>query len=249
MNHEQTFGGLWTTRESIVTNLFDELQFDRDGLIPAIAQDAESGQVLMVAFMNREALRETLATGFAHYYSRSRQRLWKKGEESGHVQRVHEIRVDCDADALLLTVAQEGVACHTGNRSCFFRSLDGHGRPLDGMEARPVDPDAVTGPSAAILAAVYRCICDRKRDRPSGSYVVSLLDKGRGQVLKKIGEEATEVVLAAQGGGEREIVYETADLLFHLLVLLADRGIPLEQIWVELGRRVGKQKAEYGKGE
>lgn len=221
------------------------VRFDKEGLIPAIAQDAEGGQVLMVAYMNAEALRKTLESGFAHYYSRSRRRLWKKGEESGHLQRVKEIRLDCDGDALLLRVEQEGVACHLGYRTCFFRRV---GETLEGsppVEGQVVDPQAVYGPSSQVLEEVYQTIMHRKRERPRGSYVASLMEQGEGHVLKKIREEASELLRAAKDGRQAEVIYELADLWFHCLVLLGLQEIPLGQLWREFEGRMGRKKADY----
>ncbi len=222
-----------------------DLRFDASGLIPAIAQDAEDGQVLMHAYMDREALSRTLETGLAHYYSRSRRRLWQKGEESGHVQRVRAILYDCDADTLLLKVEQVVAACHTGHRSCFYRQLSAPGgTPAEAPERR-FDPAAVYA-GLGILAEVFGVIQDRKRRRPEGSYVASLFAKGPDQVLKKVGEEAAEVLLASKSEDRGQIIYEMADLWFHSLVLLAQYGIRPEEIAQELGRRVGKAKSEYG---
>jgi phosphoribosyl-ATP pyrophosphohydrolase/phosphoribosyl-AMP cyclohydrolase len=194
--------------------------------------------------MNAEALARTLETGLAHYYSRSRQRLWRKGEESGHVQRVREILYDCDGDTLLLKVDQEVAACHTGNRSCFFREL-----PIAGVASREAadgrfDPKAVYA-GLGILADVYGVILDRKVHAPEGSYVASLLAKGRDEILKKILEESAEVLTASKDGDRGQLIYEMADLWFHTLVLLADHDIRPEEIAQELGRRFGKRKADY----
>jgi len=215
------------------------LRFDANGLIPAVAQDAETGQVLMLAYMDREALARTQETGFAHYYSRSRQRLWKKGEESGHVQRVREIRYDCDGDALLLTVEQTGAACHTGNRSCFYRRV---------AAETPHAPAPATA-GLHVLLDVYQVILRRKAQPLEGSYVASLLAKGQGQVLKKVLEEATEVILASRDNDRGQIIYEMADLWFHSLVLLAQHGIGPVEIARELARRAGRRKSEYAGSE
>jgi len=220
-------------------------KFDKDGLIPVIAQDAEKGQVLMVAYMNEEALRKTLESGFAHYYSRSRGRLWKKGEESGHLQRVKEIRLDCDGDVLLLRVEQEGAACHLGYRSCFFRRVGGALQASPPVEGQVFEPRAVYGSSSKVLEEVYQTIMHRKRERPRGSYVASLLEKGRDHILKKIGEETSELLLAAKGGRREEIIYELTDLWFHCLVLLGLLDISLGKVWEELQGRMGKKKADY----
>ena len=221
-----------------------DLRYDASGLIPAIAQDAENGQVLMLAYMNAEALARTLETGLAHYYSRSRQRLWRKGEESGHVQRVRAILYDCDEDALLLRVDQIVAACHTGNRSCFYRELPS---PLKGgaeSADRRFDPAAVYS-GLGILAEVYGVILDREARRPGGSYVASLFADGVDRIRKKIGEEAAEVLTASKNADRAQVIYETADLWFHTLVLLAHHAIRPEEIAQELGRRFGKQKPDY----
>jgi len=220
----------------------ENLRFDVNGLIPAIAQDAGDGQVLMHAYMNAEALARTLETGLAHYYSRSRGRLWRKGEESGHVQRVRAILYDCDEDTLLLKVDQEVAACHTGHRSCFYRSLPGApgGEPAE--TARRFDPETVYA-GVGILPEVYGVIQDRKSRRPEGSYVASLFAKGADQILKKFAEESAEVLLAAKAGNREQVVYEMADLWFHSLVVLAGQDIRPEEIARELGRRFGKQKS------
>lgn len=223
------------------------LKFDKKGLIPAIAQDAKTGQVLMTAYMTRETLRRTVETGFVHYYSRSRRRIWKKGEESGHVQRVREIRLDCDGDALLLQVEQDRAACHLGYRTCFFRRVKGDLKASAPVLQQVFRPEAVYGPSSQVLDAVYQTILMRKKKPPPGSYVASLLQEGKAKILRKIAEEASEVILSAKRGRRQEIVYEVADLWFHTLVLLGASGIPLDRLWREFQGRVGKRKGEYAK--
>ena len=203
-----------------------ELKWDAAGLIPAVVQEAETGEVLMVAWMDREALRQTLATGSTHFWSRSRRVLWRKGETSGHVQHVDAVFADCDRDTLLVQVHQEGVACHTGARSCFHARLAGDGAPAAGA------------PGPAVLEVVERVIQSRKAERPAGSYVVQLLERGESQICRKIGEEATEVITAALGGeGDARVISEVADLWFHSMVLLGHRGIPLRRVFAELARR------------
>jgi phosphoribosyl-ATP pyrophosphohydrolase/phosphoribosyl-AMP cyclohydrolase len=198
----------------------DELKFDERGLIPAVIQAAETGEVLMVAYMDREAVQSTLSSGLTHFWSRSRQAPWRKGETSGHSQHVEGVYADCDADTLLVQVHQDGVACHTGARSCFFNTLQG---------------DA---PAASMLERIERIVSDRKTSPTSGSYVAGLLAKGEAAVCRKIGEEAVEVVTAALGGeGEARVVEEVADLWFHTLVLLGERGIALREVMEELARR------------
>ncbi len=210
----------------------DDLRWDPQGLIPALVQEAETGELLMLAWMDRRALTETLETGLAHFWSRSRQALWQKGETSGHRQHVEAIYADCDRDALLLLVHQEGVACHTGSRTCFFNKIrDGSpgGRAFEGP---------------GILDLVERVIQSRKAEPTPGSYVASLLQKGEAQICRKIGEEASEVVTAALGGeGDRRLVEEVADLWFHTMVLLGGRGISLRRVFEELGRRHAKKTA------
>lgn len=205
----------------------DELKWDAAGLIPAVVQETATGEVLMVAWMDRAALEETLRTGSGHYWSRSRQALWRKGETSGHVQHVDGLYTDCDRDTLLVQVHQEGVACHTGARTCFFTRLG------DGAERARA---SAAGPE--FLEVLERTIEARKVDRPVGSYVARLFDKGDAFICRKIGEEATEVVTAALGGeGPDRVVAEVADLWFHSLVLLSSRGIPLRRVFAELAQR------------
>ena len=211
----------------------EDLHFDEHGLIPAVVQEADTGEVLMVAWMNRRALDATLTTGLSHFWSRSRGQLWRKGETSGHTQHVERLYADCDGDVLLVQVHQEGVACHTGHRTCFFTALSGAGA------------DA-TAP-ANMLDRLERTIEARKSAPASGSYVAGLLAKGEAAVCRRIGEEASEVITAALGGeGDRRVVEETADLWFHTLVLLAARGIRFREILEELARRHQARQATRG---
>jgi len=199
-----------------------ELKYDKDGLIPAIAQDIFTGRVLMLAYMNEQSLKLTLESGFAHYYSRSRQKLWKKGEESGHLQSIKSIKYDCDADTLLLQVEQTGNACHTGEYSCFYNDL---------YKAEEI-PSGVD-----VLRELYEVILDRKENPKEGSYTNFLFTKGIDKITKKVGEEACEIIIAAKNNSKEEICYETADLMYHLFVLLAQQNIPLEDIYKELKNR------------
>ena len=192
------------------------LVFDGAGLLPVIAQDRASGDVLMLGWANAEALRRTAETGLAHFWSRSRSALWKKGETSGHELRVVEVRTDCDRDAVLYVVEPAGPACHTGTRTCF------------GEES----PTA-----AGMLEELARVVAERARAGGEGSYTARLLAQGQDQVLKKIGEEATEVVLAAKGQTDDRLAEETADLLYHVLVALHQRGLPLRRVMDVLRRR------------
>ena len=217
-------------------SLIEQLKFDENGLIPAITQDAETGEVLMMAWMNTEAVAQTLATGKVHYYSRSRQKQWMKGESSGHVQLVKEIRFDCDNDCLLIRIDQQGAACHTGQKSCFYRVWDGD---VQETGEKLVDAASVYA-RQDILEALYNIIQERRQLADGEkSYVKSLFDKGLDKILGKIGEEATETAIAGKGGDKDEVVYEVADLVFHVLVLLGYYDLPPERIYAELRRRFG----------
>jgi len=197
-------------------------------LIPAIVQDVNTKEVLMLAYMNEEALRRTLETKRSWFWSRSRQELWCKGETSGNKQFVKEVRYDCDEDAILLLVEQVGPACHTGQRTCFYRSL----LKEDAPGASSQEPRANT-----FLDDLYQVILERKEKMPEGSYTAKLLREGQDKILKKLGEESAELLLAAKGGETQQVVSETADLLYHLMVLLAAEGIPWSAIEEELKRR------------
>lgn len=214
--------------------MIEGLKYDQNGLIPAIIQDFSNGQVLMMAYMNEEALQKTLATRRTCFYSRSRQELWVKGEISGHIQTVKEIRYDCDQDTLLVLVEQTGPACHTGHYSCFYRNEKGE-------EIEPVTVDtnkvyeSLAGPG--ILYELYEVIQDRQAKKPEGSYTAYLFEKGLDKILKKVGEESAEVIIAAKNRDKGEVVYESSDLLYHLLVLLVEQGIDLADIFLELKSR------------
>ncbi|WP_225322839.1 bifunctional phosphoribosyl-AMP cyclohydrolase/phosphoribosyl-ATP diphosphatase HisIE [Synechococcus sp. RSCCF101] len=209
----------------------DRLRFDSNGLLPAIAQDWLDGAVLMVAWMNRLALDHTLASGEVHYWSRSRQELWHKGATSGHIQTLRGLRYDCDADVLLLTVEQRGnVACHTGARSCFYS---------DGLPG-----EAVLEPPADACTELYRVIASRRSSPLEGSYTNRLLDGGDNRILKKIGEESAEFVMACKDGEEKAIASEAADLLFHMQVALAHHGVDWRAVQEELARRRGAPRRD-----
>jgi phosphoribosyl-ATP pyrophosphohydrolase/phosphoribosyl-AMP cyclohydrolase len=213
-------------------SVVDELQWDAQGLIPAVVQDTETGQLLMVAWMSRDSLEATRRSGLTHFWSRARQTLWRKGETSGHAQHVDGLYADCDRDTLLVQVHQDGAACHTGARSCFFTSLDD-----DGMSP------AFGSAGPAMLEVLERVLESRKVAPPPGSYVAGLLRKGEAQICRKIGEEAAEVMTAALGGeGDARVVSEIADLWFHTMVLLTARGIPLRRVFQELASRHAKGK-------
>jgi phosphoribosyl-ATP pyrophosphohydrolase len=208
----------------------EELTYDERGLIPAVVQEAETGEVLMVAWMDRDAVAKTLTSGLTHFWSRSRGKPWRKGETSGHVQHVQSVYADCDGDTLMVQVHQEGVACHTGARTCFFTRLEGGEAP------------ALSGAGPAMLEVLERVLQSRKVERPEGSYTAGLFARGETQICRKIGEEATEVVTAALGGeGDPRVISEVADLWFHTMVLLASRGIPLRRVFEELAARHGEK--------
>jgi phosphoribosyl-ATP pyrophosphohydrolase/phosphoribosyl-AMP cyclohydrolase len=204
-------------------------RFGADGLIPVIAQDELNGNVLMLAWANREALEKTGQTGQAHYWSRSRQALWRKGESSGHEQRVSEIRLDCDGDAILYRVAQTGPACHTGQATCFSTKV----ATGDKVPAPVVSPDA----GGHILTRLATTIAERATAGSSESYTARLLDKGVAKVAQKVGEEAVEVVVAATAESAERLASESADLLYHLLVLLRARGVEFSDVLKQLQAR------------
>lgn len=214
--------------------MMSKVKFDDKGLIPAIIQDIKTGKVLMMAYMNAESLTKTMETGKTWFYSRSRKSLWQKGESSGNEQEVKEIRYDCDADTLLILVEAMGAACHTGHHSCFYRNLDG--QVVEDLEFDLTTAyQAKTGPS--ILLELSEVIKDRKAKMPEGSYTTYLFDKGLDKILKKVGEENAEVIIAAKNRSPEEVTYEVADLIYHLLVLLAEQGVELEDIFTELKTR------------
>lgn len=204
-----------------------DIRWDADGLVPVVVADATTGAVLTLAYANAEALTRTLETGSTWLWSRSRGELWNKGATSGNTQRVVSVSADCDADALLYRVVPNGPACHTGATSCFSTTV-----PLD---------DAVTAGDAAgfasAITALARTIASRKAAPVEGSYTAKLFAGGVDRIGKKIGEEATEVVIAAKNDDRAELVWETADLVYHTLVLLAERGVALDEVGAELSRR------------
>lgn len=202
---------------------WDEIRTNSDGLLPVVVQDYKTQEVLMVAYMNREAFETTVRTGRMTYWSRSRQELWVKGLTSGHFQYVRELRIDCDNDTLLAKVMQVGAACHTGNRSCFYR-------PILKKEYDETNP-------LAVFEDVFSVILDRKAHPKEGSYTNYLFDKGIDKILKKVGEEATEIVIAAKNPDPEEIKYEISDFLYHVMVLMAEKGVSWEDITKELARR------------
>ncbi|MCH5185497.1 MAG: bifunctional phosphoribosyl-AMP cyclohydrolase/phosphoribosyl-ATP diphosphatase HisIE [Oscillospiraceae bacterium] len=203
-----------------------ELKFNSEGLIPAVLQDAQTKEILMLAYMNKEAFDKTVETGKATFYSRSRKRLWTKGEESGNFMSVRSIYVDCDADSLVILVNPEGdkKACHTGKRSCFYRKAEN-----GGLVEQYAEPN--------ILEELIEVANDRKVNPQEGSYTNYLFEKGPDKILKKVGEEACEVVIAGKNGDKSEISYETADLMYHLSVMLSSYNMSWSDIYDELRKR------------
>jgi len=239
--------------------LIHNIKFDEHELIPAIVQDDQTGEVLMLAYMNAESLGKTLQTGETWFWSRSRQELWHKGETSGHTQRVVDLRFDCDGDALIVRVNPQGPACHTGARSCFFRGPEeveqSEFQPgADAPPPRPIPTGAQIERAEAQLSVVdvssmelgillqdlYRLIQERKDQRPENSYTSYLFNSGLDKILKKVGEEAAETIIAAKNEAKKELSGEITDLLYHLLVLMVECDVSLRDIMTELGHRAGR---------
>jgi phosphoribosyl-ATP pyrophosphohydrolase/phosphoribosyl-AMP cyclohydrolase len=209
----------------------DRFTFDEHGLLPAVVQDWLDGTVLMLGYMNQEALAKTVATRSVHFWSRSRQALWEKGETSGHKLAVKNLFLDCDGDTILVKAQALGPTCHTGERACFFSKLDEAGSPV------PLKSSEAFG---GILDSVLAIIGDRRARPQPGSYTTKLFQSGHDTILKKVAEEAGEVLIAAKGGTREELIYEVADLLFHTLMVLGYHGISLQEVYQELGARYGK---------
>lgn len=209
----------------------NDFKFNDEGLLPAVIQDWLDGTVLMLGYMNHEAMSKTLATKSVHFWSRSRNKLWEKGETSGNKLLVKEVFVDCDRDTILVKAQPIGPTCHTGERACFFSKLDDQG-----VTAREKSSEAFGG----ILEGILRTIRDRRTNPQPGSYTTKLFEGGHDKILKKVAEEAGEVLIAAKGGKKEEIIYEVADLFFHALMVLGYHDISLQEIYEELGKRFGK---------
>lgn len=201
------------------------IKYDEKGLIPAVIQDDATDEVLMVAYMNEETLQETMETGRTVFYSRSREERWRKGDTSGNIQKVVSIRLDCDGDCLLIRVEQTGAACHTGKKSCFYRKYE------EG------NWNEAASETANMLTELYGVVLDRQENPQPGSYTNYLLDAGVDKIAKKVGEECVETILAAKNEDKSEIAAETADLFYHLTVLLAERGVTYEDVFRELKER------------
>lgn len=211
----------------------DDIKYDAQGLVPAIIQDAQSKEVLMLAYMNAESVILSLESGYTWFWSRSRNELWNKGATSGHKQRIVEMSYDCDGDTLLVKVIQTGPACHTGSYSCFTHSLEA--KAQDEAKAILADQDRF-----GMLSALEQTIAQRYAERPEGTYTTYLFDKGVDKILKKVGEETTEVVIAAKNQDNDELRAEATDLIFHLSVLMRERGLSWDDIMSELKQRHGK---------
>ena len=218
--------------------MLERIKFDQQGLVPAIVQDATNGTVLMLAYMNRESLAKTLETGTTWFYSRSRQELWNKGATSGHVQMVKELLYDCDGDTLLVKVEQKGAACHEGTYSCFSRRFG---------EAEPTQTERPALAATEVLTELFAVLEDRRQNPQQGSYTSSLFAKGEDRILKKIGEEAAETIIAAKNHSPGEVIYEMADLWYHCLVLLAAHNISLSELMEELAKRRGGKTVDPAK--
>ncbi|WP_410513048.1 bifunctional phosphoribosyl-AMP cyclohydrolase/phosphoribosyl-ATP diphosphatase HisIE [Paenibacillus sp. BR2-3] len=221
-------GNTALSREEIL----EGIRWNEGGLLPAIVQDAASKEVLMMAYMNPESLRLSLESGQTWFWSRSRNELWHKGGTSGNTQAITSIHYDCDSDTLLVKVNPEGPACHTGATSCFFREI-----PLEGKQAEEAGAKAAYGERFAVLGELERVIAEREAERPEGAYTTYLFDKGVDKILKKVGEEASETIIAAKNKDNAELRLEISDLMYHLLVLLQERKLPLDEIMAELSAR------------
>ncbi len=209
--------------------ILNKIDWRKCELLPVIVQEVNSNEVLMMAYMDKQALELSLQTKVAHYFSRSKQRIWKKGESSGHIQTIHSFFIDCDNDTLLIKVTQEGVACHTGRKSCFFTELES-GEVTSEVE---VASEALYG----VIDTLYHTIQERKFADPSSSWTAKLFAKGENTILKKVIEEAGEFTFAYKDDNEKEMIYEAADLTYHMLVALAAKNISPDRIKQELARR------------
>jgi phosphoribosyl-ATP pyrophosphohydrolase/phosphoribosyl-AMP cyclohydrolase len=208
----------------------DDVKFDERGLVPAVVQDARTRGVLMLAYMNAESLQRTLETGETWFWSRSRAQLWHKGETSGNTQRVADVLLDCDGDALVVKVEPAGPACHTGQTSCFHNVIQAGASQQNAEDL------------GEVLSALYALIEERKCERPQGSYTTYLFDQGLDKILKKLGEESSETIIAAKNEDRGALAKESCDLLYHLIVLLVERGVTLSDVCDELVRRRGEQR-------
>jgi phosphoribosyl-ATP pyrophosphohydrolase/phosphoribosyl-AMP cyclohydrolase len=219
-----------------LNELTQTIKWDAQGLIPAVIQDAASKDVLTLAYMNAESLKLTLESGETWFWSRSRSELWHKGATSGHTQKVKSIAYDCDADTLLVKVIPNGPACHTGKQGCFFNEVS-----LSSSASAPSETPLVSTDRFAILSTLEATIAQRDAERPEGAYTTYLFEKGVDKILKKVGEETAEVIIAAKNHDQQELRYEASDLIFHLMVLLREEKLSLDEVMLELDRRHNKK--------
>ena len=238
----------------------EDVKFFDQGLIPAVVQDARTLEVLTLAYMNEESLKRTIQTEQTWFWSRSRKELWHKGETSGNTQRVVELILDCDRDAIVVLVEPSGPACHTGEQTCFHNALESEGQnslsrqPPQTEVCAPINIEGDRGPQAGsplgvadlggLLNQLYALIQSRERERPTGSYTTYLFDEGLDKILKKVGEESAETMIAAKNDDNKGLIAEVSDLIYHLLVLLVERGVSLDEIRLELVQRSAAGKSE-----
>ncbi|WP_028609172.1 bifunctional phosphoribosyl-AMP cyclohydrolase/phosphoribosyl-ATP diphosphatase HisIE [Paenibacillus harenae] len=219
--------------DNIQSELISKVKWDDNGLVPAIVQDAQSKEVLMMAYMNKVSLQLSVESGVTWFWSRSRNELWNKGATSGNTQRIVSMTYDCDGDTLLVKVEQKGAACHTGKYSCFFNPVEVNG-------SAPAESAEASADRFGTLGQLEGVIAERYAERPEGSYTTYLFEKGVDKILKKVGEEASEVIIAAKNKDNDELRSEVSDLIFHLMVLLRERGLPLDDVIREINGRHGK---------
>lgn len=221
--------------ENNYSELLSSIKWDQAGLVPAIVQDAQSKEVLMMAYMNKESLQLSVESGVTWYWSRSRSGLWNKGATSGHTQQIVSMAYDCDGDTLLVKVLQKGPACHTGRYNCFFNAIEVNSETAPAAKAEQTAADRF-----ATLGQLESIIAERYAERPEGSYTSYLFEKGVDKILKKVGEEASEVIIAAKNKDNDELRSEVSDLIFHIMVLLRERELPLDDVISEINSRHGK---------
>ncbi|HVF28825.1 MAG TPA: bifunctional phosphoribosyl-AMP cyclohydrolase/phosphoribosyl-ATP diphosphatase HisIE [Pyrinomonadaceae bacterium] len=234
--------------KSDISNLrfeISNLKYDERGLVPAVVQDAQTGEVLTLAYMNAESLKRTLESGETWFWSRSRAELWHKGETSGNTQRVLDVRADCDGDALLALVQPAGPACHTGARSCFHHEIEMRaGKNEVNNEPVTSQREGEASDLGSVLTALYALVETRRQSMPEHSYTTYLFKEGLDKILKKVGEESAETIIAAKNGDAEALAAEVSDLIYHLIVMLVERGVTLDEVGAELTRRSSKRGKE-----
>ena len=222
----------------------EDVRFSDQGLIPAVVQNARTLEILTLAYMNEESLKRTIQTQETWFWSRSRKELWHKGETSGNTQRVVDLKLDCDQDAIVVLVEPAGPACHTGRQTCFHNALESEGQNSHSSQPPQTDVFANVADLGGLLNQLYVLIQNRERERPKGSYTTYLFDEGLDKILKKLGEESAETIIAAKNDDNKGLVAEVSDLIYHLLVLLVERGVSLDEIRLELAQRRAAGKNE-----